>query len=270
MSGRIREDLTGKRFGKLVVLYEAEKVGEKTHWICKCDCGNLKNVSSIHLKNGDTKSCGLCEHKFIGKRFGKLEVLEISRRERTKSGSLKIYFDCVCACGNKVEVVYQQLKEGKTISCGCYRKQKVIENNTTHNQSNTRLYKIYMGMKKRCYNKKCEAYSYYGGKGIKICDEWSSYETFMQWALSNGYSDDLSIDRIDSNGDYEPNNCRWVSIKEQANNKSNNTVLEFNGRQMTIAQWSEVTGIEKTVISRRIHLGWDIQRALTEPVHNTK
>lgn len=263
-----KQDLTGKRFGKLTVLHEAEKIGEKVHWMCICDCGNLKSVSTRHLTKGDTKSCGLCEHDLIGKRFGRLTVLAISKRERTQSGSIKICFRCQCDCGNQIEVTYQSLKSGSTISCGCYRKEKISEENKTHGQSSTRLYKIYIGMKKRCYNDKSENYPHYGGKGVKICDEWKTFEPFMEWALKNGYTDDLSIDRINSNGNYEPCNCRWVDVKTQANNKTNNSYIEYQGKKLTISQWSEITGISKSVISRRISLGWDIERVLTEPVHN--
>ena len=271
-------DLTGQRFGKLLVLYEAPKIGDKIHWMCKCECGNKKSVSTAHLRNGNVTSCGLCEHDFIGRHFGRLEVLSISKRERTASDSVKIYFNCKCACGNNTEVVYQLLKNGKTKSCGCLRRERAISKNITHNQSKnithnqskTRLYKIYMGIKKRCYNEKADNYSYYGGKGIKLCEEWQDFEPFMIWALENGYSEKLSIDRIDSNGDYEPSNCRWVDAFTQANNRSNNTFLEFEGERKTIAEWARTTGIKCTTISKRLRDGWSVEDALTKKIQKNQ
>ena len=263
-------DLTGQRFGKLTVICETEKVGEKVHWLCRCDCGNEKSISTAQLRNGNTTSCGLCDHSFIGQRFGRLEVISVSKRERTSSGSIKIYFNCKCDCGNYTEVVYQLLKSGKTKSCGCMRREKVSSENKTHNQSKTRLYKIYIGMKKRCYNEKSEAYQYYGGKGVKICDEWSTFEPFMDWSLRNGYSENLSIDRIDPNGNYEPSNCRWVDIFTQANNKSNNTFLEFNGKRKTISEWGKEIGINGSTISKRLRDGWSIEEALTKKIQKNQ
>lgn len=258
-------DLSGQRFGKLVVLSESEKIGEKVHWLCKCDCGNMINVSTSHLRKGNKVSCGLCEHDFIGKRFGRLYVESISKREKMKSGSVKIYFHCKCDCGNETDVVYQQLKSGKTKSCGCYRRDKLTHDNITHNQSKTRLYKIYIGMKKRCYNEKSDSYSYYGGRGITICDEWlNSFETFKKWSMDNGYSENKSIDRINVDIGYCPNNCRWTDLLTQANNKSDNTYLEFNGERMTIAEWGRKTGISCYTISKRIRSGWSIEDALTK------
>ena len=140
----------------------------------------------------------------------------------------------------------------------------------THNQSKTRLYKIYMGIKKRCYNENAEMYSYYGGKGIKLCEEWQDFEPFMKWAQENGYSEELSIDRIDSNGNYEPNNCRWVDAFTQANNKSNNTVLEFAGERKTIAEWARMTGIRCATISKRLRDGWSVEDALTKKIQKNQ
>lgn len=149
-------------------------------------------------------------------KFGRLLVLNTFERRKRY-----IYWLCKCDCGNEKYIRSDHLRYGKITSCGCFEKEARKEgNHTTHGLSKTRIFKIFHGMKKRCYNPECVAYSNYGGRGIKICDEWlNNYTSFHDWALSNGYADNLSIDRIDVNGNYEPSNCRWVDAKIQANNR---------------------------------------------------
>jgi hypothetical protein len=133
----------------------------------------------------------------------------------------------------------------------------------------SRLLTIWYSMRQRCYgNKTSESYKKYGAKGIRICDEWKNdYMSFYNWAMSNGYSEELTIDRIDYKGNYEPSNCRWATSKTQANNKSNVRRYSFNGEAHTIPEWSELTGIDSTVIWARLcALGWSIERTLTTPV----
>ncbi|RKV79678.1 MAG: hypothetical protein D8H99_49175 [Streptococcus sp.] len=149
-------------------------------------------------------------------KFGRLLALNTFERRKRY-----IYWLCKCDCGNEKYIRSDHLRYGKITSCGCFEKEARKEgNHTTHGLSKTRIFKIFQGMKKRCYNPECVAYSNYGGRGIKICDEWlNNYTSFHDWALSNGYADNLSIDRIDVNGNYEPSNCRWVDAKTQANNR---------------------------------------------------
>lgn len=136
--------------------------------------------------------------------------------------------------------------------------------NLRHGMRNTRLYDIWRSMKQRCYNPKTNRYKKYGGRGITVCDEWKdNFQSFYDWAMSNGYSDDLSIDRIDPNGNYESNNCRWATAKQQANNRTNNNIIEFNGEVHTLAQWSEITGIKMATIGARLQKGWSVSDALT-------
>ena len=138
------------------------------------------------------------------------------------------------------------------------------------NHEYTRLGRIYHNMKTRCTNPNYDKYQYYGGKGIKICDEWmNSWYAFLDWAEANGYREDLTLDRIDVNGDYSPENCRWVSRKEQANNRSSNKQLTFNGQTKTLQEWAEYTGIDANTIGQRLRSGWNVERALTECNHNT-
>lgn len=133
-----------------------------------------------------------------------------------------------------------------------------------------RLRSIWHNMKTRCYNQNSNIYKWYGKKGIKVCDDWkNSFAAFVNWALSNGYSENLTLDRIDTHGDYCPENCRWVSRKSQANNRIDNHLLIHNDTTQTIQQWSDETGMTHGCISQRIQAGWSTDRALTEPVHDT-
>lgn len=123
---------------------------------------------------------------------------------------------------------------------------------TTHGGSKTRLFKTWDAMKQRCFNPNCNCYKNYGGRGIRVCDEWLKFENFRDWALRNGYSDELTIDRIDVNGNYEPNNCRWATMQEQQNNRRNNRRIMVDGSLMTIAECSREYGISYDAIARRI------------------
>lgn len=150
----------------------------------------------------------------IGKRFNRLTVLDLVGKD--KYGRI---YRCKCDCGNIKDVKISLLNNGGTKSCGCLQKEvtskRLKESNMTHGYSKTRLYKILSNMKARCYNKNTSSYRDYGDKGIEVCDEWrNSFESFRDWAYENGYNDTLTIDRIDSNGNYEPNNCRWITKSE--------------------------------------------------------
>lgn len=133
---------------------------------------------------------------------------------------------------------------------------KYAQTRQKHNATGTRLYEIYRGFKTRCYNQNDYHYKWYGAKGIKVCDEWlNNYKSFQKWALENGYQDNLTIDRIDNNGNYEPSNCRWINHKEQCNNRRTNHLITIQNETKTITQWAETVGIDRKVIERRIKKG---------------
>ena len=143
---------------------------------------------------------------------------------------------------------------------------------TKHGKSGTRIYRIYINMKHRCYSKKAYSYVYYGARGISVCDEWlKSFEAFQDWALANGYADNLTIDRIDNDGNYCPENCRWADDVTQCNNRQFNFKITFNGKTETLRYWSEITGITKSALYLRIHRrGWSAEKALTTPLRVRK
>ena len=199
-----------------------------------------------------------------GKIFGKLTVIRRDEDYVSPKGYIAINWLCKCECGQFTVVRGCNLKSGATKSCGCER--IIHPNRISHGEAHTRLHNIWKGMKRRCTNANEKSYYLYGGRGISVCEEWLSYEAFRDWAIENGYNDSLSIDRINVNGDYEPNNCRWVDIKIQANNKRSNHILEYNNQSHTMAEWARITGISYAKIKGRINkCGWDVESALTTP-----
>lgn len=203
-----------------------------------------------------------------GKKYGRLQVIE--HTGFTPYGSA--LWKCQCECGNIVQVDGQHLRRGATKSCGCYRNEKMSVNMRTHGLRKHPLYTIWVNMRRRCFNPKDEAYHNYGGRGIIVCDNWNKdFKSFYDWAIVNGYKKGLSIDRINSNGNYEPANCRWATDIEQANNKRNNHIIKINNETHTLAQWCRIYHISPSTIVNRINnLNWDETKAITTPVRRSK
>lgn len=201
-----------------------------------------------------------------------LTVLSVSKDVYIdpKRGSKYKKWDCLCDCGNTISVRTSALtckSRGNIRSCGCVRMQHMVETRIKHKGSNTRLYKIWLGMKKRCYNTSSKAYKNYGGRGICVCNEWlNDFESFRTWSLCNGYTSELSIDRIDVNGNYCPENCRWINDCAQANNRRNNHLLEYNGEVKTVATWAEEYELNYHTLFSRLDRGWSVEEALKTPL----
>ncbi len=195
----------------------------------------------------------------IGKRYGRLTVLERVGSDKFK----QILWKCKCDCGKEIVTTTNRLNMGKVKSCGCLKKEG---NNRRHGECHTRLNGIYRQMKQRCLNENSPRYSDYGGRGITICKEWlgkNGFCSFKDWALKNGYAEGLSIDRRDNDGNYCPGNCRCAPLKGQNTNTRRNIFVTANGETHTIAEWSELTGIEYAKLRARIvNLKWSPEKAL--------
>lgn len=202
-----------------------------------------------------------------GQRFGRLYVL----CEAGRSNSGKALWLCQCDCGNKKTIVGGDLRNGRTTSCGCYHQEVVTAQATIHGDRFSRLYRIWCAMKRRCNCPNDYRYENYGGRGIKVCAEWEhSFFAFREWAVANGYSDDLSIDRINGDAGYSPENCRWADAVTQSRNKRSNRNLLFRDKKQSVAAWADETGIPPGTICARLDVGWTVERALTEPIHTEK
>lgn len=203
-----------------------------------------------------------------GQKFGKLTVIERAGTSKNK----KVLWLCECDCEehNKVVVTASNLTLGITKSCGCLHKESARRTgkaNIKHGDTDTRLYRIFYGMKDRCYNSKNKDYARYGGRSITVCEEWkNNYSSFKNWALNNGYKDTLTIERKDYNKNYCPENCEWITMEQQQRNKSSNRTITYNGETMILVEWAEKLGIPYKVLCARINdKGYTFEEAINMP-----
>lgn len=208
----------------------------------------------------------MIKHDITGQKFGRLLVLEYAGK--ANDGHSK--WLCRCDCGTEKIIAIGSLMDGGTVSCGCYAREAVGNRNRTHGKSRIPLYSVWNDMKYRCENPHAYNYNNYGGRGIKLCDEWHEFEPFYEWSMNNGYEKGLSIDRIDNSGDYEPDNCRWVDMKIQGRNRRTNVYLTYNGETKSVPEWAEIVGISRRVIAERVRKGWSVEKALTTPLQLSK
>lgn len=199
-----------------------------------------------------------------GRQFGRWTVLEYA------GYSNGVMWLCQCECGKRKEIRSDRLRYGRSTSCGCYRTEvtlkETIKKNTKHGMYNTRLYHIWQGMKQRC-SRTCPEHEYnnYYGRGIRVCLEWENdFETFMKWAIDNGYGEGLTIDRIDVNGNYEPKNCQWASPIEQARNKRNTLMIKYRGEERSLPEWAEILGVNYSTLGARLRRGMSVEEAFNK------
>ena len=199
-----------------------------------------------------------------GKQFGKLTVISLDHKDKRQ----ECYWLCRCECGNEKVVSGNKLRSGNTKSCGCYQEEVRGKYRVTHGMTNSKLYVIWSNMKSRCYNKKNNMFYRYGGRGIEVAPEWrNSFENFSVWAIQSGYKEGLSIERVDIDKGYNPENCRWITKKEQYLNRSDSHMITAFGKTQTIKEWADQNGIPYDTIERRINAyGWEPERAVSEKV----
>ena len=195
-----------------------------------------------------------------GQKFGRLTVVRFDHKENGRK-----YYLCQCDCGNFKIVNNHSLKSGNTKSCGCLHKEILTQrnkDNRIHHPENERLLRIWRAMLHRCYKETDEHYDYYGGRGIKVCDDWHDFETFQKWALVNGYADNLTIDRLDGNKDYCPENCSWATMTVQNNHKSDTKWLTYKGKTQSLSDWCRELGLDYFRTKARLNsLGWSVEDA---------
>ena len=198
----------------------------------------------------------------VGKKFGKLTVIQKTQEKAKNNGEYK--YKCRCECGKELIVRGSNLKCGNSKSCGCER---IITNaplSKGYRKRNKRLYNIYSCMKQRCYYDKSIEFKNYGGRGIIVCEEWKNdYTKFYNWAINNGYRDNLSIDRIDINGNYEPSNCKWSTFQEQCYNKTTTRYITYNGETHCLAEWAKILKMSQPKLRYRI-MNWDLAKAFNK------
>lgn len=249
------KDLTGRRFGRLTVIEPAVKTDHHTRWICQCDCGNVCTRRSDTLLLAKNSGCDICQHLRVdlsGKRFGRLTVTKLLKTENNSA-----IWECKCDCGNTTTASTYMLKSQKKKSCGCLKKEVIKKGaNVKHGKRYSRLYKTWCGMKSRTSNPNDKSYKDYGAKNISVCKEWKdSFDNFYKWSIQNGYSDDLTIDRIDANGNYCPENCRWATLKEQQRNKRNTIKCEVLGIEKPLSEWCEIANVKYGKAYSRLRKG---------------
>jgi hypothetical protein len=280
-------NLSGLLFGRWLVLHEVEsRYASNGHkrkfWMCECQCINktVREVAQNGLKSGSSKSCGCLrlengiesgkkrKENLLGQQFNNWTVIEESESRVGEDGRRTTLWLCQCACEKSTQrlVNAADLKRGHSKSCGCIKEEGkninhgAASKNNIH-KMNKRIYDIWLGIKKRCYGVNRRGYKNYGGRGIVVCEEWLNKEngfiSFYNWSMDNEYSDDLSIDRIDNNGNYEPSNCRWVTMKVQQNNRRNNLYIEIEGVRKSILEWSTEYNLSYTTLRNRIDKKWD-------------
>lgn len=250
------KNIAGERFGRLVAIRPTGRRHSRTVWECRCDCGQFTRTVVSYLLNGGTRSCGCIGHerncRFIdltGRQFGRLTVLELSAPCKNKT-----IWKCSCSCDGKTLLVTAGgLSSGHTKSCGCLAKQ----NRRTHGKRDWPEYGIWAAMQARCKNPNTASFANYGGRGIKVCDQWKGREGFDTFLRDMGRrpTSDHSLDRQNNDGNYEPGNCRWVTAEVQSGNRRNVKLLTWRRETVCMAEWARRLGISDRTISDLLLVG---------------
>lgn len=195
-----------------------------------------------------------------GKTFGSWYVLDAHERR-----GHNIVWLCRCVCGKEKYVPGYELKNGHSKSCGCQRRSRL-----KHGMTDTKLYNVWYAMRERCRTKSTTAWYRYGGRGISVCDEWDDFKVFYKWAIENGYQEGLTLDRIDNDGNYEPSNCRWISMKKQCQNRRNSIIIEHDGQTRSLSEWADYYGVPYSRAIQRYRANMSFDRIFTKGILHDK
>lgn len=271
-------DYIGQKFGHLTVNGEAPKTHDYSNrFLLRCDCGSVISEQPGRIIGGHKQTCGrkckICRKMqsrpgnfsdCIGAKSGNLTVIGVEKEKISETREQTV-LKCVCSCGNTINVLPYQFRNGVVKSCGrCRTIAGVRDGRSVENPG---LYSVWQQMIARCENKNHKWYHRYGGRGITVCDEWQNYRNFEKWVNSTGGRPvGHSLDRINNDGPYSPENCRWSTQKEQTRNQSRTIIIEFNGKSQSLADWADELGIKWVTLHNRYVRDWSVERMLTEPV----
>ena len=307
----------GQSFGKFTVIdfsrtYENGKNLTTAYFICRCECGNTITARATDIICGRLPSCQCSKAEIykkikenyrppeeilshIGETHNYLTIIGVIRKE-SDNGRRSNFYKCTCICGNTTEIRCHRVLTNQTISCGCYHdgllaRMEIRERYRAHDLSSTTLYKKWIGIKQRCHNPNHIHYKHYGGRGVNICNEWLAFDyntnvnigfiNFYNWSIEAGYHEGLTIDRIDVNGNYEPNNCRWITQDAQSKNKRSNVYITYEQKfdeigkppiryTFPVSIWSKITGLSGHTITNRLRKSrnnWTVEQALLTKPH---
>lgn len=265
-------DLTGLRFGRLVARSLTKGTANRGAWLCRCVCGKEVRVAAANLRSGNTTSCGCAKiHEMPGydlanQRFGRLLALAPVRI--VKNSRAAWFWICKCDCGAARQVRASTLRNGASTSCGCRAASVTAERNRTHGRSGTRLHRIWKGMLTRCRNPEAKDYPRYGGRGIKVCERWNSFENFLA-DMGEPPTPKHSIDRAENSGNYEKNNCEWATSQTQARHTRRSHMITIGTETLPLVIWCERYSSDAFLVRDRLRRDWEPLRALTEPPRPT-
>ncbi|MGK3722415.1 helix-turn-helix domain-containing protein [Priestia megaterium] len=266
-----KEELTGQVFGKLTVIEYVglDEAKKQAVWKCRCECGNEVSVRKPSLKSGHTRSCGCIRKEtsnrvdIVGEVFGRLTVIEYMGLDEEKKVSM---WKCKCECGRETVVRKPSLKAGHTKSCGCLQTDHRKQMNRKHGLYKHPAYSSWSHMRRRCNNPKDTYFYHYGGRGIKVCDEWNeSFEAFYR-DMGDSYKKGLTLERKDVNGDYTPENCIWADRTEQMNNRTVTRYITVFGETMSVSQAARKFNINRNTLNYRLNHGFSDEDAVTLPI----
>ena len=280
MTGKF-EDLTGRRFGRQVVLARAPgkfsapgavRAQAKIYWQVRCDCGNVRQVLGTSLRHKGVQSCGCARTpELVGQTFARLQVISLADNQVQTSSKIRTRYHCRCACGKECVISAQHLISGNTKSCGCWRKDRFTKHGAKGRWQRTTEYTIWTGIKQRTSNPSAQGYAEYGGRGITLCARWfHSFPAFLA-DMGRRPAGTYSLELLDpTQGQFAPGACRWVTRSELARRWRTNCRIRIGEEERCLAEWARISRLPRSTIKSRLKLGWPPARAVFEKVRSVE